>query len=86
MVRQTRTFRIKYRIPTVKQHGNADALSRMADESNIDASPENNQIIVNAIHLKGLSTSNQQLRDPDIKWIIDLKSAEKIDEEKRPKT
>jgi hypothetical protein len=74
-------FVIEYR--KGKNHGNADALSRMADATNEDSSPENSLIIVNAIHLRGLY-SNEQSKDADIKWIIDLKKSAKTDGSKRP--
>ena len=41
-----------------KNHGNADALSRMADATNEDSSPENSLIIVNANHLRRILLDN----------------------------
>lgn len=66
-------YTISYRAG--KDHGNADALSRMVDEGsygeiNFD---EQNNIVLNVIHLKSDCMNRQQLADDNLKWIYDLK-------------
>ena len=65
-------FTIEYRKGTT--NGNADALSRMMDNTVIpeDEIPEET-IMINAIHTQHNYLSIEQLSDDDIKWLYDLK-------------
>ena len=64
---------IEYRKGT--KNGNADALSRMVDVSEIDDDePEiHESFLINAIHIENNKTNPNQLEDEDIKWYYDLK-------------
>ena len=55
-----------------KNHGNADALSRMVDEEQMGEEQDNGEVIINTIHLKPKHVTSNQTSDPDLKWIIDL--------------
>ena len=75
LLNRLRVFEYKIDYRAGKEHGNADALSRMVDEShygevNFD---EDSNVVLNAIHLKSDFMNKQQLTDPNIKWIYDLK-------------
>ena len=71
------TYTIEYRAG--KAHGNADALSRMVDEEcfgELSVDEEQN-VVINAIHLRS-DINEEQMSDPNIKWIYDLKRANRL--------
>ena len=71
-------YTIEYRAG--KLNGNADALSRMVDDSDESISLEKESIIINAIHLTNQRPKSNldQNVDDDLKWIIDLLQQNKI--------
>ena len=68
-------YTIEYRAGGV--HGNADALSRMVDENKFGeiSQEEEQNVVINAIHLRSDEMNNDQLSDPNIKWMFDLKTS-----------
>ena len=68
-------YTIDYRMGS--KHGNADALSRMLNEDDlaplVDNLDEDNNIVINAIHLQSDAMNREQLRDETLKWLYDLK-------------
>jgi predicted DNA-binding WGR domain protein len=66
-------FRVTYR--SGKSNANADALSRLTveDENTNVAHEEDEQVVINAIHLTESPMNMDQLEDADIKWMYDLK-------------
>ncbi len=64
--------KIEYRAG--KLNGNADALSRMVDGENEDEkSNENDEtVVINAMYLRNNTPNKDQLKDPNLVWIIDL--------------
>jgi hypothetical protein len=65
-------FRVTYR--SGKKNGNADALSRIPQEKESDEnSSDEENVIINAIHIVDTSIMTDQLNDADIKWMYDLK-------------
>jgi hypothetical protein len=59
-----------------KNHGNADALSRMVDEEEEDGIEQPEDTVINVIKLKQ-NTNNSQLLDGNLKWIMELLQANK---------
>ena len=57
-----------------KNHGNADALSRMVDEEEEDRIEQPEDTVINVIKLKQ-NANNSQLVDMDLKWIMELLQA-----------
>ena len=68
-------YTIDYRMGS--KHGNADALSRMVNEDDlaplVDNLDEDNNIVINAIHLRFDAMNREQLRDENLKWLYDVK-------------
>ena len=57
-----------------KKNGNADALSRMVDASELNQTETDpNPITINAINIQNNLINADQLMDTDIKWLYDLK-------------
>ena len=57
-----------------KKNGNADALSRMVDASELNQTEmDPNPITINAINIQNNLINADQLMDTDIKWLYDLK-------------
>jgi len=71
------TYTIEYRAG--KSHGNADALSRMLDENQcVSSSFDDSQtVVINALRLCG-SNNDEQLLDPTIKCIYDMKIQSRV--------
>ena len=46
---------------------NEDGLAPVVDN------PDNNNIVINAIHLRSDAMNREQLRDENLKWLYDLK-------------
>lgn len=70
---------------TGKLNGNADALSRIdyeGDKQQQDTQIENNDFVINAIHLKSETLNRQQLDDEDLKFIFALKLLERSGKQK----
>ena len=75
LLNRLRVFDYKISYRAGKEHGNADALSRMVDEGsfgevNFD---EDSNVVLNAIHLNSDYENSQQLLDKNIQWMYDLK-------------
>ena len=55
-----------------KNHGNADALSRMVDEEQLGDDKDNGDVIINTIQLNPQHVNSNQTSDPDLALIIGL--------------
>ena len=62
-----------------QHHGNADDFFRMADETTqeLDSVDRDQDLVINAIHLRSDLLNKAQLEDKDLKWIYDLKSLQR---------
>jgi hypothetical protein len=72
------THSIEYRAG--KNHGNADSLSRMVDESlhENDTTLQADEVVINVINFKPKVNENKQTSDPNLKWIMDLLKSNRI--------